>query len=119
MSKTKTILAIAILILAIPACNTLSTPPEVDDAPTQVIETLAAPATNNIPLTEAEVPRVSLEDAKTAYDNGAAIIVDVRSKEAYSAGHIPGAVNIQLGEFETASSNIDLPKDAWIITYCT
>jgi rhodanese-related sulfurtransferase len=45
--------------------------------------------------------------------------VDVRSAEAYEASHLAGSLFIPLGEFETDIENIDLPKDQWIITYCT
>jgi hypothetical protein len=119
MTNTKLFFAPSILILVTLACNALSTQPESHAAPTPVIVIESTTRPNNPPLTEAEVPRVSLEDAKAAFDDGEAVIVDVRSREAYAAGHIPGAINIQLGEFETAPSTIDLPKDAWIITYCT
>jgi len=45
--------------------------------------------------------------------------VDVRGSEAYAAGHVPGALNIQLEEFETNPANLKLDKEQWIITYCT
>ena len=64
-----------------------------------------------------EIERVSLEDAKAAFDLGTAVIVDVRSAEAYQGGHIAGAVNIPLGELETRLGELD--KTQWIITYCT
>jgi 3-mercaptopyruvate sulfurtransferase SseA len=64
-----------------------------------------------------DVVRVSLADAKQAYDNQTALIVDVRDAGSYAAGHIPGAVNIPLDEIETRMN--ELPKDKWIITYCT
>jgi len=57
--------------------------------------------------------------ARVALESGAAIIVDVRSKQAYDESHIPGAINILLGEFETNINGIALEKDQWIITYCT
>ena len=60
-----------------------------------------------------------LKEAKAAFDSGAAIIVDVRSAGAYAASHVPGALNIQLGEFETNPTGLELDKDQWIITYCT
>ena len=65
------------------------------------------------------MPRVSVEDAKLALDNGEAVIVDVRSSEAYAEVHIAGAVLIPLGEFEGNIANVPLDKDQWIITYCT
>lgn len=62
---------------------------------------------------------MSVEDAKAALDSGEVIIVDVRSDAAYQASRVAGAINIQLGEFETNPAGIDLEKDQWIITYCT
>jgi len=73
----------------------------------------------NYPLTEASVPRVSVSDAKAAFDNGEAIIVDVRNADAYTTGHIPGSISIPLGFFETDPSGLNLDKAQWIITYCT
>ena len=64
-----------------------------------------------------EIPRVSLEDAKAALDASSAIIVDVRSAEAYQGSHIAGAINIPLAEIETRLGELD--KAQWIITYCT
>lgn len=72
-----------------------------------------------IPLTEAEVPRVSVSDAKAALDDGTAVMVDVRSPAAFQASHVTGAINIQLGEIETNATALPLAKERWIITYCT
>ena len=72
-----------------------------------------------LPLTEADVPRITVEDAKAAVDGSEAVIVDVRSAESFAAGHIAGAISIPLAEFETNISNIAFKKDQWIITYCT
>ena len=100
------------------ACNALVPTPT--PIPFEPLPTVPRPTqTIEIPLSEDRVRRVSLEDAKTAFDNGTAIIVDVRSEQAFAASHIPGAINIQLGEFETNPSELGLPKDQWIITYCT
>ena len=35
--------------------------------------------------------RVTLEEARTAFDGGEAVFIDARSARAYEAGHIPGA----------------------------
>ena len=74
---------------------------------------------SNLPLTEADVPRASLEEAYTAYVAGAAIIVDVRSKEAFTERHVVGALSIPLDEFEINIGGVNLDKEQWIITYCT
>ena len=118
MRKTKNLLLAIILLLISIACNALTSNPQV--SPTYVIvEPTFPPTQSNLPLNEAEVPRVSLEEALVAYGSGAAIFVDVRSRQSFEASHIPGATNIQLGEFETDPAKIKLPKDEWIITYCT
>ena len=122
MQKTKLLLVLSILLLAVLACNALATPtsPTPEAEMTAIVEVVSTPtARNNIPLNEAEVPRISLEKARAAIESGAAIVIDVRSKEAYAASHIPGALNIQLGEFETDPTGLGLDKDQWIITYCT
>ena len=62
---------------------------------------------------------MSLEESIAAMQSGEAVIVDVRSAQAYQASHIPGAVSIPLGEIETNPTGLNLDKDKWIITYCT
>lgn len=69
----------------------------------------------NIPFPEIE--RVSLEDAFRAYENNEAVFLDVRSQDAFAAGHIPGSLNIPLGELESRLAELD--PNQWIITYCT
>lgn len=64
-----------------------------------------------------EIERVSLEDAKAAFDTGTAVFVDVRGVEAYAAAHVVGSVSLPLEEIESRLSELDPNK--WIITYCT
>jgi predicted sulfurtransferase len=66
---------------------------------------------------ESGVQRVSLQDAKAAYDQKSAVFVDVRAPDSYNAGHIPGALNIPLAEMETRAKELD--ANQWIIPYCT
>ena len=130
MPKTKILLAVSILILASLACNTLlpatappSSPTPVNADPTSTLVVIVEPTfpveEPDLPANEAEVPRVPLEQALTAYSAGAAVFVDVRAPQSYEISHIPGAINIPLGAFETDIANVNLEKDAWIITYCT
>ena len=119
MKKSKTLLSLTVLILGTLACNALIPPvPTATPIPTQPTQT-NTPEPINTPLTENQVKRVTVEDAKNAFDNEAAIFVDVRSEQSFELSHIPGAINIQLGEFETDPTGLNLPKDQWIITYCT
>jgi 3-mercaptopyruvate sulfurtransferase SseA len=121
--KTHILYALAILAFIIQACNAPTAEPTAAPtqtlAATQIIEPASTQPQANLPESEAAVPRVSVEEAKAALDSGAAIIVDVRSAEAYAASHIPAAINIQLGEFETDPTDLKLDKEQWIITYCT
>ena len=117
MPKTRITLAISILILATLACNALSPTAE----PTQVVipEPGNPSQPSNLPATEADVPRVSIEEAYTAYLAGAAIIVDVRNRESFAERHVVDALSIPLDEFEINIAGVNLDKEQWIITYCT
>ena len=64
-----------------------------------------------------EVPRVSVNDAYTAYTAKQAVFVDVRSAGQYEARHITGASSIPLADLESRLN--ELAKKQWIITYCT
>ncbi|MBI4457018.1 MAG: rhodanese-like domain-containing protein [Acidobacteria bacterium] len=63
------------------------------------------------------VPRISLSDLKELAKSGNVLVVDVRSTDAYKAGHIPGAVCLPLAEL--ANRWKQLPADKTIITYCS
>jgi hypothetical protein len=74
------------------------------------------------PTTAAELPypeivRVSLGDAKAAYDLKQAVYLDVRDADSYANSHIPDAVSIPLNNLETRLKELD--PNAWILTYCT
>lgn len=47
---------------------------------------------------------------------GAVTVLDVRPKEEYHAGHLPGAISIPLKELQLRLS--DLPLDQEIVAYC-
>jgi 3-mercaptopyruvate sulfurtransferase SseA len=120
MTSTRSIaLVILIFGFVLSACSAQATQVQPTTAPTQIIEPVSTPAAGNLPLTEADVPRVSVEEAKTALDSGTAIVVDVRPPEAFETSHVAGAVNIPLLEIERNLTGLTLDKEQWIITYCT
>lgn len=102
------------LVLTLSACSAAPT-----SAPTIIVEPTSPRRTASLPQTEAEVPRVTVEEAKAALDSGAAIIVDVRTTESFLNGHIAGAVSIPLPRIEQTPASVRLDKERWIITYCT
>ena len=63
---------------------------------------------------------INLSEAMTAYNSGGAIFLDARTMEDYKAGHIKGAIQLYMEEFEVEYAEVKdlLPKDALIITYC-
>ncbi len=64
-----------------------------------------------------DAPRITLVEAKKAYDDGNAVIVDVRDKAAYTQEHIKDALHIPLAD--VASHMDKLPKGKKIIVYCS
>jgi hypothetical protein len=102
-----------IFILFVSACSST-------ESNQPAISTIELPqGQGSLPSTEGQVPRVTVEDAKAAVDNGEAIIVDVRGPDAYADAHIADSVSIPLGLVESDPANLELDKDQWIITYCT
>lgn len=65
----------------------------------------------------AAAPRVTATEARQAVVSGNALLVDVRSEQAYREGHLPGAVSIPLEQLPQRMG--ELPRDRQIITYCT
>ena len=63
------------------------------------------------------VRRVTIDELEALQKEGKAFIVDVRSQDAYDAGHIPGAKLIPL-EVITSRTK-ELPSDKLIVTYCS
>lgn len=62
-----------------------------------------------------EIERVSLSDAKAAFDANSAVFLDVRDVESFNLSHIPGAFNIPLSNLLPRLGELD--KTQWIITY--
>ena len=46
------------------------------------------------------------------------VLIDVRSRQEYAEGHLPGSINIPLYEIETQSSKLPKNKENTIIVYC-
>ncbi len=63
------------------------------------------------------IQRVSLEEAKQAFDEGTAVFLDVRGDDVYAMEHVTGALSIPLGEVESRLGELD--PGQWIIPYCT
>jgi rhodanese-related sulfurtransferase len=66
------------------------------------------------------LPAVSLKEAREAYEGGYALFVDARDPDFFKAGHIPGAVNLPVEDFDRVFPTIkeELMAAPRIITYC-
>lgn len=88
-----------------------SAKPAATTAPAQATPPAATPAPAD------DAPRITLADAKKAFDSGEAIFVDTRAEGAYKDEHIKGAINIPAG---TVDANVGkLSKSKKIIAYCS
>ena len=47
---------------------------------------------------------------------GEFVLLDVRSRDEFSAGHLPGAISIPLRELDQRF--VELPRDRQVVTYC-
>jgi hypothetical protein len=65
-----------------------------------------------------EAPRMPLADFMALYNDPAKrpLIIDVRAKDAYDAGHISGAVSFPEADVDTRYQ--ELPKDKLVVAYC-
>lgn len=62
---------------------------------------------------------ISLAEAKEAFFAGGAVFLDARHEFEYTAGHIRGALNIPLHNFDRYQSQLsEIPKDALLVVYC-
>ena len=59
---------------------------------------------------------VSQEELSARLREGSVTVIDVRPKEEFAAGHLPGAVNIPLDDLNRRWR--DLPTDNEVVAYC-
>lgn len=59
---------------------------------------------------------VSVNDLVERMRSSLVTVVDVRPREEYAAGHLPGAINMPLADIEKNLSK--LPRDREIVAYC-
>ncbi len=68
---------------------------------------------------KASIREVSVDDVKKMIDSKAKIIIlDVREKDEFVTGYMPGAINLSRGMLEFKISTLIPDKNAIIIVYC-
>ncbi len=103
-------------------CQNATTTAANDDADKLVTTTTPAAipantANNALPAQQDAAPRITLADAKSAFDAGDSVFVDVRAEAIYKAEHIKGSVNITPDKLDSKLSS--LSKDKKLIVYCS
>lgn len=111
--------ATLVFVAALSACSAQPTQAPPTSAPTTIVQPVVTQPSGPLPQTDADVPRVTVEEAKAAFDSGLAIIVDVRHPNDFEESHVPGAISVPLLQIERELSSLTLNKEQWIITYCT
>ena len=63
---------------------------------------------------------IPFDEAKDKFFTGGVVFIDARPLELYQEGHIQGALNLPLAEFDERMEKVlmDLPEEALIVTYC-
>lgn len=61
---------------------------------------------------------ISREEMQRRLHDPSLIIVDVLSRDAYAAGHIPGALSLPLAEIPTRARELLPDPAAEIVVYC-
>lgn len=68
---------------------------------------------------KASIREVSVDDVKKMIDNREKIIIlDVRDRDEFETGYIPGAINLSRGMLEFKISTVVPDKKATIVVYC-
>lgn len=110
----KALVLIAIVGLLVSACSRSDATNRAANAPSPL------PPLPEVTFETPKVPdaaRISLAEAKKAYDEGNALFVDVRSSETFAKEHVKGAVNIMIGDVDANLRK--LPRDKKIVVYCS
>ena len=65
------------------------------------------------------VKNISAEEAhKLIENNKEVVIIDVRSRQEYKSGHIPGSKSIPVNEFASRISELEKYKENSVIVHC-
>jgi len=78
-----------------------------------MVVTMATGCSNGVGSTGSDV---SIDQALQMWQNKEAIIIDVRTPQEYTEGHIPGVANIELDQLANRSSEV--PTDKKVLLIC-
>ena len=68
--------------------------------------------------TKKNIAEISPQDAAAKLESGEAVVVDVRDKDEWNEGHIPGAIHMSRGTIEVDIEEKVPDTNAMIICHC-
>jgi len=110
------LLLISLFALALTSCQKASTTSSAA-APAAKTAATATPAKPDNHAKEDNAPRMTIAEAKAAFDKNEAVFIDSRPEETFKQEHIKGALNISLQDDPSKYDKI--PKGKKIIVYCS
>lgn len=66
----------------------------------------------------APVREVSVSEARELFGLPRPVVIDVREKDAFDKGHIPGAIAVPIGKLAQRIEALDLPRTEAVLVYC-
>ena len=70
-------------------------------------------------LAKDEIDQISAGEARSRLENGdRPVVVDVRERDEWEEGHIPGAVHVPRGNLESRIEQAVPDKDRPLVVYC-
>jgi 3-mercaptopyruvate sulfurtransferase SseA len=63
------------------------------------------------------VPRISMDEFTRLLEGGAIVVIDVRSRDAYRAAHIPGAISVPLDTVAARAAELKAAGKP-VVAYC-
>jgi 3-mercaptopyruvate sulfurtransferase SseA len=112
--------AVVLAIVALAACNSSDTKGNRAGSSAGSNGNRAASVPSSTPGHVAPsdgVKRVTTVELRDALAKGTAIVVDVRTADAYQQNHIKDSISIPLDQTEARLR--ELPRDKMIVTYCS
>jgi adenylyltransferase/sulfurtransferase len=64
------------------------------------------------------VREVSVAEARDLFDTRRPVVIDVREKDAFDRGHIPGAIAVPTGELGRRMDTLGLSRTDPVLVYC-
>ena len=100
--KTKSLFVLTLSLLALPCLHAADKVPD-------------APASSSAP---AKPKRVEVEEFDKLRQNKANVVLDVRTEKEFKAGHIPGAINMDVRSPDFAAKTAKLDKSKTYLVHC-